>query len=924
MGMHQMLGPISGSADPDPIDVTRSLRFNSGDSAYLSRTPSSVGNRRTWTYSCWVKRTTIGGVYPRMFGNYHGGSYQGWDINFLNNDKIDIHYDTGGGNYIFRRTTTQVFRDPSAWYHIVVAVDTTDATANDRVKLYVNGEQITAFDTNTNAAQNTDTNINTAIEHRIGYNYTYSDFYLANIQFIDGEALQPSKFGVLNDDNVWVPAEYSDSYGTNGFYLQFNSTATATLGDDTSGNNNDYTPNNLTGTDAKLFVDKKPDGSNWGNIANAFDGNTSTYADGTYNNGTTSTITFNPPLTGVTSLRFYWYGTSNYGYNGSNVGSGSTTAEYKSVYSGSAITVNSIQGTSQPGNGVVRLYAIEVNGSVLTGYSRGTPAGIDSVIDTPTNYTAGSGNNGGNYAIWNALGPGGTSTYGTLSNGNLDASLPASGKALAQTLFPQSGKWYCEIDFVSGGGAGGGLRIGVINEKNIAIDLGSTANSWAYLADGRVYHNASAPSYGVSSSPGDTLMMCLDIDAGKLWYGKNGTWMASGNPGAGSNPSQTFTAGQKMSFSAQSGSGTVQVINANWGQRSFAYTPPSGFLSVCTQNLANPTIADGSTVFDTKLWTGDGTSSRSIDTYGFSPDFIWGKSRSHTNAHWMMDVVRGANKRIEPNATDAEDTPSGIVTSFDSNGFTMGSNTENNGSGRTYVGWAWDAGSSTASNTSGTINSSVRVNQSAGFSIVSYTGNNTQGATIGHGLNAVPDFVIIKNRSYAEAWDIYHQQVGYGKVMRFSTATPATASDVFPSSHSSSVIKVGSSRSQNGNSEYMIAYCFTPVAGYSAFGSYTGNGSTDGPFVELSFTPKFILLKNKDVSSVGHDWFIHDTERDPYNVSDSYIKANTIDAEATHNMLDFVSNGFKIRTNLTSYNGNGNTHLYAAFAEHPFKTARGQ
>ncbi len=415
MGMHQMLGPISGSADPDPIDVTGSLRFTSGDSSYLSRTPSSAGNRRTWTWSGWIKRTTLGSEQA-LFNAWTDNSNR-TIIRFNSSDQFQFLYQNSGTFYGV--TTTQVFRDVGAWLHLVIAMDTTKSTSTDRVKVYVNGSQIadanlSSFGSGKYPPQNTEYQINSTTAHHIGarkesgsFTNTYLDAYLANIQFIDGEALQPSKFGILNDDNVWVPAEYSGSYGTNGFYLQFNSTTTSALGDDTSGNNNDYTPNNLTGTDAKLFVDKKPDGSNWGNIANAFDGNTSNYADGTYNNGTTSTITFNPPLTGVTSLRFYWYGTSNYGYNGSNVGSGSTTAEYKSVYSGSAITVNSIQGTSQPGNGVVRLYAIEVNGSVLTGYSRGTPTVIDSVFDSPTNGsqtdTGAGGEVSGNYATMNPL-----------------------------------------------------------------------------------------------------------------------------------------------------------------------------------------------------------------------------------------------------------------------------------------------------------------------------------------------------------------------------------------------------------------------------------------------------------------------------------------------------------------------------------------
>ena len=923
MGMHQMLGPISGSGDPDPIDVTRSLRFTSGDSAYLSRTPSSAGNRRTWTWSGWVKRSALGATQGRIFG---GGTSDYFDLYFPSGDELRVLWT---GNNL--TTTTALFRDTSAWYHIVLAVDTTQSTAADRIKIYVNGTLQAR--TATNPSQNYDTAVNNTVLHTLGRyagsgSTTYFDGYLANVQFIDGEALEPSKFGILNDDNVWVPVEYSDSYGTNGFYLQFNSTTTSALGDDTSGNNNDYTPNNLTGTDAKLFVDKKPDGNNWGNIANAFDGNTSTYADGTYNNGTTSTITFNPPITGVTSLRVYWYGTSNYGYNGSNVGTGSTTAEYKSLYSGSAITVNSIQGTSQPGNGVVRIYAIEVNGSVLTGYSRGTPTVIDSVFDSPTNLsqtdTGAGGEVSGNYATMNPIGKT-KSVYfvqdGNLKTGNSSVASGSSGNRgfVPSTIGFKTGKWYCECVTTKASDGDKDFAIGIFPADSTGYY--STSGHYAVRQEGTLFSPAGVnQSYGTSFGDGDVIGIAVDMDSSTKtvqWF-KNGTAIASAT---------TIVAKEYFFGYGSDGGGGGRTYTSEWnfGQRSFSYNAPSGFKALCTANLPTPPIADGSTAMDVVTYTGN-SSSRSITT-NFSPDLVWLKSRASAFSHYLGDIVRGNTKLLRTNTSAAEITSTTGITSFDSDGFSLGNGSETNANGDSMVAWAWDAGSSTVSNTDGSITSYVRANPSAGFSIVSYAGNSTNGATVGHGLNAKPDFIILKARTAGENWFVnFPVGTGDGYLMLNQTSGgDGSNSTVWNSTDpTSSVFTLGTSNGVNGGQDY-IAYCFAPVAGYSAFGSYTGNGSANGPFVYTGMRPAWLLLKES--SSSGELWTLYDSTRNSFNVAGKQLYPSLSNAEAdasadTHARVDFLSNGFKIRGSHSSINTNGETIVYYAFAEHPFKTAR--
>jgi hypothetical protein len=781
--------------------ISRSLRFNSADSAYLSRTPASASNRKTWTWSFWIKLAKIDASSENWFAarTGSGGSYT---LFYRTSDKIAF-LDNQGASL----QTTALYRDPSAWYHIVLACDTTQATASNRLKLYVNGTQVTAFSTETYPSQNADLNVNTTDTFLIGQNDStlHPNVYMTEINFIDGQALTPSSFGETNaTTGVWSPIAYAGSYGTNGFYLNFsdNSGVTSTtLGKDQAGSNN-WTPNNF---------------------------------------------------------------------------------------------------------------------SVTAG------AGNDSLVDTPTPYGTDTGAGGevrGNYCTYNPIGLGG----GTLSNGNLTLVVASGTTPAVGTFAMTTGKWYWEVTLTTSDAP----RVGVfdVGSSNPA-GLGETAFGWAIInSTSRTFHNNSTTSYGTfDGNNGDVVMLAYDADAGKLWYGVNGSFFASGNPATGANPSQSSVTGNAIVPANGFGGGSSNTHNANFGQRPFAYTAPSGFKALVTTNLPEPTVVQGDDYFNTVLYTGTG-SSLGVTGVGFQPDWVWIKERSGVADHGLYDAVRGTTKQLESNNTDAETTEATGLTAFGADGFTVGALAQLNTSADVYVAWNWKANGAGVSNTDGTITSTVSANTTAGISIVTYTGTGAN-ATVGHGLGVQPFMVIVKNRDNGAAgWYVEHIKLtGFGTYTIFLNQTSAESAN---SAHwndtapTSSVFSVGTSGGTNESGSSHVAYCFAEVEGFSKFGSYTGNGIADGPFVFLNFRPKFILTKRSDTAD---DWNIIDTTRSPYNEADAVLFPNLSNAEldwpagSSDRSRDILSNGFKVRDTNAEVNASGGTYIYMAFAENPFKNS---
>tara|TARA_R100001086_G_scaffold39398_1_gene17427 strand:- start:202 stop:2628 length:2427 start_codon:yes stop_codon:yes gene_type:complete len=565
-------------------------------------------------------------------------------------------------------------------------------------------------------------------------------------------------------------------------------------------------------------------------------------------------------------------------------------------------------------------------------FSVSAGTGNDSLTDTPTN----------NFCTLNPL-----DTWrdnSSTSDGNLKFTRSASnfggGKA---TFAVKTGKWYFEVT------KGSGLvQTGFVNQGfNINYNGGdvsfttSGANACGIAYDDRGYWYGYTGSNPSSISNGDIIGVAFDADNFKFYFHLNGTYYGNGNPSTGSNGiapnhSNTITKTDDMFFTpyfnAENGNGY-----ANFGQRPFSYTIPTGYKTLSSANLPDPTILLPNKHFDTLLWSGYTADGRQITGLEFQPDLIWWKVRNATYIPYFVDSIRGIDKQLRSDDTAAETNYSERLESFLSNGFTIGTDPDVQQAGKDYVAWNWNAGSSTVTNNDGDISSQVRANTTAGFSIVAYTGNGTNNSdvTIGHGLGVAPDVVIIKARESTSAsqWIVWHKDLSshgtYTTNLLFLNTTSAENyySDQFKSAQSTTftirTTDATNGRVNQNNIDY-ISYCFSEVSGYSKFGSYTGNNNSDGPFVYTGFRPAWIMMKSISTGgSATYSWPIFDSKRSSYNIERAMLRANTSDAEnstATAD-VDILSNGFKPRYSPNETNG-PNTYIYLAFAEFPFKYAR--
>ena len=341
--------------------------------------------------------------------------------------------------------------------------------------------------------------------------------------------------------------------------------------------------------------------------------------------------------------------------------------------------------------------------------------------------------------------------------------------------------------------------------------------------------------------------------------------------------------------------------------------------------MAYTTIDDPTIYFNTVLYTGDGNNGRTVTGVGFQPDWVWAKERSDSSSHKLSDSVRGATKEIESNNSGAEGTNSSGLQSFDSDGFTVGTSVAWNQSSQTMASWNWKAGGSASSNTDGDVTASVSANTTAGFSIVKFTSSSSSGAmTVGHGLGATPQVVIVKDIGASGNWQTYFEGIGTAnqQYLKLNDADAVVNySGLWGAGMTSSVIGIGVGVAVDAN-ESDIAYCFAEKKGYSKFGRYTGNGNADGAFIYLGFKPAWILLKYDAISN----WIMFDNKRSPFNPVDDFFYANESDSEDTGSSTvkcDFLSNGFKIRGTANAVNGSSNEIVFMAFAESPFVNSNG-
>ena len=934
---------LSTAAAAGGYQIERSLRFNSSDSGFCSRTPAVAGNRKTWTWAGWVKRSQLG-TFQNLFGTADAGFANGTYFLLIDDNTLSVE-EYGASSFTWRVRSTQVFRDASAWGHLLVACDTTQATASNRVRIYWNGTEITSFSTANYPTQNLDTSLNTASLHGIGraglYNSYYFNGYLADIHFIDGQALTPSSFTEVSaTTGQLIPKAYSGgSYGTNGFYLQFadNSSNTATtLGKDTSGNSNNWTPNNFAVLDGNgNYLEGWTASSGFYSpylISRGFDGIYGpTLNEMALTLGTSMTWAPSTSVSTGSSFRIFTYpaGGFNSGYIvtvgavSQTVATSPTLGEWMNLTSLTGLTINTSTPLVITTNGGSRagFSAIEINGVILLDDGVVGPTN-DSLVDTPTSY--GTGNSGGdvrgNYATLNPL----DLADFTLSNGNLNYSKTSTTwKSVRATVGVNSGKWYYEYQF----GSDSRHYIG-ISQSSMAIATypGATSTSYSiYLYNGDKSNNGVDSSYASAFTSTDILGVAFDLDAATVTFYKNGTSLGTAFTGIASGyyfPTfGTYLSGE---------TGTV-----NFGQRAFAY-PVSGYKALVDTNLPAPVVAKPNTLFDVLTWSGN-SATRTLTGLSFANNvgFAWVKNRSNAFNHVLQDAVRGftTGKKLSSNITDSEglagnlDDSYGYISGASSTGFTIDKSgtgqdwCQMNQSGSTYVGWAWDAGTTTASNGSGSITSQVRANASAGFSVVTYTGSGSA-ATVGHGLGIAPGLVIVKCRSNTDDWLVYSATLGNFYLRLQSTDAAVAASSVVwnNTAPTSSVFSIGTSSGVNTSSRTYVAYCFAPVVGYSSAFSYTGNGDSSGPFVYLGFRPRFIIQKRTD--SAG-SWLMIDTARDPVNVARNELFANSSAAEYDNtSLIDVLSNGFKIRATFANMNASGGSFIGYAFAENPFQYAR--
>mgnify|MGYP000459929827 CR=1 FL=1 len=775
----------SGAAGFYPYELSQSLRFNDNDSAYLSRTPSSAGNRKTWTWSAWVKRSTLGTFQTLFSTNQSNNDATAFNFGFTSADKLVAN--PWNNDFV---TTSAVFRDVSSWYHIVLEFDTTQSGSNnsDRINIYVNGVSQTLVNGIATLALNDDEAINQTEEHRIGVwegTSWYFDGYMAEVNFIDGTALDATSFGETIN-GVWVPKAYSGSYGTNGFYLPFDDSAA--IGDDESGNTNDFTASNL--------------------------------------------------------------------------------------------------------------------------------AASDVVTDSPTN----------NFAT---LYPIAFGSFATMSEGSLKIQGNTSSNNSNFLLVPRidSGKWYFEA------------RVNVHNTYGYPafMMLSEAYDNRFYHSNGGSYWPANSLIVSCTSgfsttnlgcSNGDIVGVAIDMDSATktVKFYKNNTLTHTQNittddlviGGAiyESSSLAIYNFGQDSTFAGNETAGGNADAN---GVGDFFYAPPASHLALCTANLPEPTLSPNAEeqaddYFNTVLYTANNNVAQSITGVGFQPDFLWIKERSTAEHPVVFDVVRGNTQTLLTSLTNVENTNTSAVTSFDSDGFSLGTDGAQivNYLSETYVAWNWKAGGTAVSNTDGSITSSVSAAPDAGFSIVSYTGTGSSG-TYGHGLGVAPNMIITKDRTDPAAWAVYVSDIGTGKYLELDqTDATTTAAAIYPSV-SSTTIGVGvqgDGSLTNTSGDNYISYCFANVDGFSKVGSYVGNGSADGVFVFTNFEVKWLMVKRTD--STG-SWNIADAVRSPDNEVDEQLQANLANAESTSFDFDFLSNGFKARTTDGARNASGGTYIYLAF-----------
>jgi len=953
--------------------IGNSITLDSSLQSTLSRTNNDTSpSNGTYTLSCWVKRTTFG-TEQGLFTVRNGSS--AIQIYFNTNDTIRWY--ENGADF----STVRKFRDPSAWYHLVFAKN-----GSTRQTIYVNGVETDFATSGIPSTSLATTNGSTlrfgATELLPSGTSFHAKLQIANIHFIDGSALAPTAFGeILSDTGAWSPIEYTGTYPGNSFHLNF--TNPQNIGSDASGSANNFTPSQIamdrsqtngSGTLYSSGVTYSPSVSE--PAIGAFDGSLATRTNTPLTSDGYVNVTFSPAISYSSSVRFYAYAANGYeitNYYSLNGGAETTFVGGSAGFNGAAwITAATGSGTMSSfrlrltrGSGQQsspNLYAIEVDGVILTdknfsGFTTDTP-----VLTTASTGGDAGGSLVGNYATLNPLNKGSSIS---LSNGNLNCTQTntASYDAVKSTFGMGIGKWYWEVTITNRSDTFfSRFAIGIQTNLDSNNDyVGSSSTGYSYFGDANNVANANKvnnnnfTSLGTGGfTTGDTLMFAFDNTNGNLWFGKNGSWLLSGNPATNANPIFSSIPYNVYfpAISTFSSNSATASCSCNFGQRPFIYSAPSGYYGLNTSNLPTPTIANPVTAVGALIWTGTATGgNRTIGpdtTYmNFTPDLVWSKSYNGNAYHnQMYDVLRGFTSAaggvgaLVSDQTFAEGGATGGYVSAVGSG-TITYSPEGSGTGyewydqnssHDYIARCWNAGGTTVTGyqpSGATVACNYRANTNAGFSIISYTGPaGTSDHFVGHGLTKAPEFIITKNRDTTFNWDIYHYALADTESFVFSNTAQRTVNAFRNQDPTALLFGVREDFTTKAGNAY-IAYAWHSVDGLSSFGSYIGTGSADGPYYHCGFRPQLVIIKGAAASS---QWFVHDDTRIPERTDGNpstkemawetaQVQYDTVGVGAGER-LDILANGFKIRSSNGACNSGSVKYCVMAWARSPFKYAR--
>ena len=972
MGVLKSFQGVQGTiGQPTAQVIDGSLKSN-GSNNYFNRTPGSTGNRRKFTVSFWVKRSTVD--YAEKFFQQRADSTgsQQVSISFKSDNSLRVLDQKSGVNELLK-DTTRLFRDPSAWYHILVSVDTESHEAEDRCEIYVNGVRETVFSSSTNYDRNYDTSVNTQVRVLLGTSRpnssatlnSYITARLSQYYLIDGQSLKPKFFGFtdpltgtwrpkkmregdvgLNDGTTWssgIPGNVLSGYpATNGFdgrvdtyvYADNTSTMTWTAPKIISGEKieiyayagNTHPILNVNGQSTGAVVGGTAQQNVWVDVTHLCPG------------GKLETIqAFGQQISGVDrssgwsavrvdgeiltdSALFAAFGTNGFYLPMDN----EDDFEKDKSGKGNHFTQNNFSGTSIDPD----VQKDSPSGAVFGGRGQ---TGITTTSSAPANY-----------ATLNPLSKSSNTTF-TLSDGNL--TLNAEDVGMEATLRASTGKFYFEtklIDHYSSGDYICSLGAGRVPEKGGSGGSGNSKyypafTGYSFTSGVRIGTVGSAQgifSLGTQTlnkntgwALGDMIGVAVDCDRKKLQIYHNGAKLG--------NECDLPSGESQFSFYAfaQGNAGDPSEIEVNFGQKPFKYAPPQGFLPLNSASVRpNKVVPRPDQYVGVTTYSGDDSEYRLL-SFNHQPDFTWFKERGNTRSHILSDTVTGITKHLSSDGTDAQSSPSyPYVSSVDERGIVLRGGTSSGGNvnGRYYVAWTWKAGgnkntfnvddvgyaSAAAAGLSGDITpigSSVGTKQ--GFSIIKYTGNgNNSAQSIPHGLGKTPSFIITKPLEATGdlmGWRCYHQSLGATKYIQLdSSAAAGTFTDWANTSPTSQHFYVGGTNNTQPANEPKdyVAYVWSDIPSLQKFGTYEGG---DNPFVELGFRPAVVIFKNADGTE---NWNIFDSERTPFNSMTKSIQPNSNGAEYTSEPgMDFLSNGFKLRGSVNT----SNTYIYAAWAEAP-------